>query len=295
MAEFPAFPLWTDAYLGDTGHLTTLEHGAYLLLLMAMWRTAEKRLPHDDVRLARIARLTQGQWRRIRPVIMEFFKADGGYITQGRLTDEAILVRQKSQSQSFNSKARWLKSKQTGDANASIPHSQGNPPTPTTISTNVDIGRTQNIDAGEGREKPERPRKGFRLPETWKATEAHRREARAKGLTYAETESEIKKFKDHFTVGNGRNKTYSDWDRAFSNWCQNAIEFAGRSRPVGASQVRSFGGEPPRKLVIPTKDTPPSELRYPGKPWYDDDNQPDYAEMQARGLVPPKAVGDGEW
>jgi hypothetical protein len=39
MAEFPALPLWTDAYLGDTRHLSQSEHGAYLLLLITAWRT----------------------------------------------------------------------------------------------------------------------------------------------------------------------------------------------------------------------------------------------------------------
>lgn len=32
MAEFPALPLWTDAYIGDTAHLTNEEHGVYLRL-----------------------------------------------------------------------------------------------------------------------------------------------------------------------------------------------------------------------------------------------------------------------
>ena len=40
MAEAPIMPFATDAYIGDTTHLTTIEHGAYLLLLFAMWRTA---------------------------------------------------------------------------------------------------------------------------------------------------------------------------------------------------------------------------------------------------------------
>src|ERR1043166_442220 len=102
MAQFPALPLWTDAYLGDTKHLTTLEHGAYLLLLISMWRTPDKRLPDDPKLLARYSGLTTGQWRRVSPIIMPFFIASGGYITQGRLTDEANHVRQNSKAKSDN-------------------------------------------------------------------------------------------------------------------------------------------------------------------------------------------------
>ncbi len=115
MAEFPALPLWTDAYLGDTGHLTTTEHGAYLLLLITMWRTSACALPNDDKMLARYARCTAGQWARMKPVIMPFFRADSNQITQGRLTDERVAVKRNSTRQSDRVKARWLKTKGPAD------------------------------------------------------------------------------------------------------------------------------------------------------------------------------------
>lgn len=118
MAEFPAMPLWTDAYLADTTHLTTLEHGAYMLLLMAMWRAPGQRLPAEDVKLARFARLTIGQWRRIAPTLMEFFVVEDGFMRQGRLTDEAEAVRQRSTKQSDKAKARWRKNNDSADATA---------------------------------------------------------------------------------------------------------------------------------------------------------------------------------
>lgn len=108
MAQFPAFPLWTDAYLADTGHLTTIEHGAYMLLLMTMWRAGGS-LPNDDKQLARYARMTTAQWARIKPTMMPFFKVVSDSITQGRLTDELGIVRRRSEKQSDSAKAKWRK------------------------------------------------------------------------------------------------------------------------------------------------------------------------------------------
>jgi uncharacterized protein YdaU (DUF1376 family) len=105
VAEFPALPLWTDAYLGDTTHLTTIEHGAYLLLLMTAWRSRDCVLPDDDRLLARYSRLNAQQWKRMRPIIEAFFVVGNGVWRQGRLTDERGAVERHRQQQSEKGKA----------------------------------------------------------------------------------------------------------------------------------------------------------------------------------------------
>ncbi len=47
MAKFPHLPLWTDAYMADTLHLTHEEHGLYLMLLMTIWRSPDCKIPND--------------------------------------------------------------------------------------------------------------------------------------------------------------------------------------------------------------------------------------------------------
>ena len=111
MAEFPALQLWTDAYLGDTGHLTTIEHGAYLLLLMTAWRTKDCSLPDDDKILARYCRMNTHQWARIKPIMLTFWKVENGTWRQSRLTDEWGAVRQKREAAASNGKLSALKRK----------------------------------------------------------------------------------------------------------------------------------------------------------------------------------------
>lgn len=67
----PWMPLYVADYLADTGHLSAAEHGAYLLLIMHYW--ANGGLPADDRKLARIARMTDTEWRAARETVAEFF------------------------------------------------------------------------------------------------------------------------------------------------------------------------------------------------------------------------------
>lgn len=87
MSAPPYMKLYVADYHGDTTHLGALEHGAYLLLLMAMWRAGGK-LPGDDVRLAKLAKVTPDQWAEIKPTILDFFRRRGGTITHKRIAEE---------------------------------------------------------------------------------------------------------------------------------------------------------------------------------------------------------------
>jgi uncharacterized protein YdaU (DUF1376 family) len=67
----PWMPLYVGDYLGDTGHLTTAQHGAYLLLMMHYWRKGE--LPGDDRQLCKITKLPLKTWCAYRPILQDFF------------------------------------------------------------------------------------------------------------------------------------------------------------------------------------------------------------------------------
>lgn len=67
----PWMPLYVGDYLGDTGHLTTAQHGAYLLLMMHYWRKGE--LPDDDRQLSKITKLPLRTWCEYRPTLQDFF------------------------------------------------------------------------------------------------------------------------------------------------------------------------------------------------------------------------------
>jgi uncharacterized protein YdaU (DUF1376 family) len=67
-------PLYPGDYLRDTRHLTTLQHGAYLLLIMEYW--VKGRLPGTDSERRRITALSSKQWRSNRSALAALFSAD---------------------------------------------------------------------------------------------------------------------------------------------------------------------------------------------------------------------------
>lgn len=87
MSKAPSMPMYWDAYLADTTHLTTEEHGAYLLLIAAMWRRNGS-VPDDDWDNARILGLSAAKWRKVKARFVgtiSGFRVADGVITQEKL------------------------------------------------------------------------------------------------------------------------------------------------------------------------------------------------------------------
>lgn len=89
MARDPSMPFDVNSYVGDTQHLTTEQHGAYLLLLFSAWKRGGV-LPNDDAQLAAIARLTPSKWAEHRTVLIAFFMPEGPGLTQKRIRRDLL-------------------------------------------------------------------------------------------------------------------------------------------------------------------------------------------------------------
>jgi uncharacterized protein YdaU (DUF1376 family) len=104
-------PVYIGDYLADTMHLSTEQHGAYLLLLFHLWRRGI--LQDDDVVLAQITGLSVKAWSICRIVLAEFFEIRDGLWHHGRVERERIKVATKQQYNSSRAKlgasSRWSK------------------------------------------------------------------------------------------------------------------------------------------------------------------------------------------
>ena len=87
MSGGPYMPLYVGDYLRDTMHLSTEEHGAYLLILMTLWSRGGS-LPADAETLAQAARLAPRRWAAAGPKVLALLTVEGGQVTQKRLAAE---------------------------------------------------------------------------------------------------------------------------------------------------------------------------------------------------------------
>jgi len=94
LASKPFMKFYVNDYLGDTSHLTTLEHGAYLLLIMAYWQSG-KPIPCD--RIANIVRMPFEEWKKIEKTLSKFFIVKGKCWEHKRINIELEIFKSKSE------------------------------------------------------------------------------------------------------------------------------------------------------------------------------------------------------
>nr|WP_282598451.1 DUF1376 domain-containing protein [Pseudomonas chlororaphis] len=105
-------------YLADTAHLTTEEHGAYLLLLFSYWQTGK---PLRIDRLSTVARVPNERWTSVAETLSEFFNVNETHWTHFRVEADLEAVNSKSAKASAagkaSARARFMKKEQKSNAN----------------------------------------------------------------------------------------------------------------------------------------------------------------------------------
>jgi len=108
MANRPFLAMYTLDYIRDTEDLNLEENGAYLLLLFSYWNRQEP-LPNDDKKLSKILRISEREWRKVKPSVMRFFRVEGDLIINDRMNYEIDRANEKSQKAAESARSRWPK------------------------------------------------------------------------------------------------------------------------------------------------------------------------------------------
>lgn len=109
MTDRPWKQFFIADHVAETMHLSTLEHGAYMLLLLHYWRSKE--LPVCEIDLRRITRLSAAQWRKARQKLLAFFSQDGDAYRSAKFDAEIkradTQIEAKTQRAKAAAAARW--------------------------------------------------------------------------------------------------------------------------------------------------------------------------------------------
>jgi uncharacterized protein YdaU (DUF1376 family) len=100
MAALPYIQLYVADYLADTAHLTTVEHGAYLLLIFNYWQKGESFKAKDErtlnKRLATVARMNEQEWENVKETLSEYFEITENEWFHDRIERDLFAVNSKS-------------------------------------------------------------------------------------------------------------------------------------------------------------------------------------------------------
>ena len=263
MAALPYMQLYIADYLADTMHLSTEEHGAYLLLMFNYWQTG-RAIPKN--RLEKIARLSNDRWVAVEPSLKEFFADNGSEWVHERIERDLETVRssisQKSEAGKASARARKAK-KQTGGERETNERSTA-VESPLEQDTNENVtNKDPDIDT-DLKENPEREREGaqqeffppfgkFPITEDWLPGAEFVGQAALWGINLGEqpgyTAVELQQFRDYWKC-EGKVKHHIQWEQTFATSLK-----ASRAKTAAPAQTprrqAAFGVSTPDTAIPP--------------------------------------------
>jgi len=146
-------PFYVADYIADTMHLSTVEHGAYMLLIFHYWCTG-KPIPDDDTKLARITRLTPEEWLTARVAIEGLFSVHGSAWHHKRIEEELETATDRYERRASagrkGGKAKAMPEQCSSNAKAMLKQCSSNAkattPTPTPTTTSTSTGTKTDTD-----------------------------------------------------------------------------------------------------------------------------------------------------
>lgn len=273
MAALPYMQLYIADYLADTMHLSTEEHGAYLLLMFNYWQTGR---PIPKNRLAKIARLSNDRWIAVESSLKEFFNDNGTEWSQERIERDLEAVKtsisQKSAAGKASAEARKAKKSTKDQRNGSGCSTGVNPPleqndngNPTNKDPDTDTDLINKTREREARE-PDAEQAGnnpgndylapfgkFPITSEWRPGSDFVKQAALWGIQLGTepgySPEELQQFRD-FWGPEGKVKHHQQWEQAFAQSLRNS-----------RSQPRNFAGGPKKspgiKISQPSTTIPP--------------------------------------
>ena len=268
MAALPYMQLYIADYLADTMHLSTEEHGAYLLLMFNYWQTG-RAIPKN--RLAKIARLSNDRWSAVEPSLKEFFNDNGIEWVHERIERDLEAVRssvsQKSAAGKASARARKAKKpteqergandRSTGVDNPSEQNANGNstnkdPDIDTDLKEREREERApEEIQGGENPQDVFEPPLGkFPITTSWKPAPEFERRAALWGIVLGEapgyTPEELQQFRDYWSV-EGRVKHHQQWEQTFAQSLRSQREQVKRN--TGRQKAAAFAIPQPDNTI----------------------------------------------
>ncbi len=245
MSKAPAMPMYWDAYLADTTHLTTEEHGAYMLLLAAMWRR-DGAVPDDDKDNARILGLTLAKWRKTKRRFVDTIS--GFCIEEGRVTQEKLKktwettqekIEKNRRNGSKGGRASYLKNNDLNEAGATNSlKPKPNKPDPKPDPPKEPAGSLEGQFASPAQRRLKKKCPAMPIPQNWVPSEINIGDAKDRHFSIEEIAHEADQFRNHHLA---QGSHYENWDAAWRKWLGNARKFSSCGRMVGKTSGAGYG------------------------------------------------------